>query len=312
MSAGLTIDILMATEAEAYLTAFNTRFTNAKVGDAAAYLDKYIWTPPEGVEDRVRQVLFPIPLRAAELKLFTGRRKFRKNSTKYIKVKKQPYQDGEAVFYKMIADPAWTGFDSAPEVLKKLCKAWPTQQAAKIINTGETIAHWKGGNFLSATVPVNPFRKGSTRSYRTWWPATPLTHDNVLAMIAEMVDRRDMEDRPFGFVGTTLFASSSLWPKAMEIANDPTLAAGATNPIKKFNLNVELWADLAPTRWGLIHDAATEDYPIFNALIGADELNTYDRSSSMFEERAEMGYDIMKDLGLAAARNEAISVASTV
>lgn len=307
----LQIDALLASEAEAYLTAYDARFVTASVGDAKAYLDPYIYTPAEGVEDRVRTVRFPIPLRAAELKVFTGRRRFRKGSTRYIEVKKKPYQDGEAVFYKLISDPAWTGFNTAPEVLRKLCAAWPTQQAAEIINTGEGISHWKGTTFLSASTPSNPFKKGSTRTYKTFWDATTLTHDNVQAMIADMVNRRDMEDRPFGFVGSTVFCSAALWPTAMAVCKDDRLENGETNPVRKFNLDVELWADLDPTRWGMIHKGAINEYPLFNALIGTDELQTYDRSSAMFEQKAEMGYDIMKDLGIAAARNEALSVANT-
>jgi hypothetical protein len=308
----LAIDVLLASEAEAYLTAFDARFVNAPIGDAKAYLDRYMYTPAEGVEERVRTVRFPIPLRAAELKLFTGRRRFRKGSTRYIEVKKRPYQDGEAVFYKLISDPAWTGFNTAPEVLRKICAAWPTQQGANIINTGETIAHWKGTYFLSASTPSNPFKKASSpRTYKTFWNATTLTHDNVQAMIGDMVNRRDMEDRPFGFVGTTVFCSAALWPTAMSVCMDERLANGETNPIRKYNLQVELWADLSPTRWGMLHAGALGEYPIFNALIGADELQTYDRTSAMFEQKAEMGYDIMKDLGIAAARNEALSVADT-
>lgn len=307
----LSIDVLLAEQAEAYLTAYDARFTNATVGDAMAYLDKYIYTPSEGVEDRVRTVRFPIPLVALELKLFNGRRHFTKGSTKYIEVTKLPYQAGQHEFYKMIADPAWTGFSTAPERLRKIVKAWPTVNAAAIVNTGETIAHWKGTNFLSASVPSNPFKKAGSATYRTFWNATMLTHPNVEAMLAEMTNRRDLEGRPLGFLPDTIFCSAALYPSALSIAKDDRLANGESNPIKKWNLNVEPWPDLDPTRWGLLASGAIGEYPLFNGLIGADELNTWDRSSAMFEQKAHMGYDIMKDLGIAAARNEAIAVAST-
>lgn len=313
MSNHLAIDVLLAEQAEAYLTAYDARFVNASVGDAVAYLDKHIYTPSEGVEDRVRTVRFPIPLVALELKLFNGRRRFEKGSTKFIEVIKLPYQAGQHEFYKLIADPAWTGFSTSPERLRKLTKAWPTVNAAAIINTGETIAHWKGTNFLSASVPSNPFsKKMASRTYKVFWDATTLTHDNVEAMIADMVNRRDLEDRPFGALPDTLFCSAALWPTALSVCKDERLANGQSNPIKKYNLNVEPWFDLDPTRWGILANGMTSEYPLFNGLVGADELNTWDRSSAMFEQKAHMGYDIMKDLGIAAARNEALSVASTV
>jgi hypothetical protein len=308
----MDINALMAEEAEAYLTGYSTRFVEAPIGTASTYLDKYIFTPPEGVEERVRKVFFPIPLTAVELRIWKGRSRFTKGSTKYISVKKRPYQAGESAFYKMITDPAWTGFSRSPEHLRKLCASWPTKNAARLVNTGETIAHWKGTNFLSASVPSNPFRNGSSQAYRVFWNATTLTHPNVEAMIADIVNRRDLDDDPLPLGQLVLFSSAALHPTAMSVAKDPLIdETKISNPILKWNLQVEAWQHIDPTRWGLINTAAVDEYPIFNALIGADEFYTYARDSSMFEQKKEMGYEVMKDLGIAPARNEAICVADT-
>lgn len=308
----MDINALMAEEAEAYLTGYSARFVDASIGQASTYLDKYIFTPPEGVEERVRKVFFPIPLTAVELRLWKGRSRFTKGSTKYIEVNKKPYQAGEAAHYKTIVDPAWTGFSRSPERLRKICASWPTQNAARLVNTGETIAHWKGTNFLSASVPSNPFKKGSTRTYKTFWNATTLEHDNVQAMIADMVDRRDLEDDPLPFGQLVLYSSSALHPLAMSVCKDDYIdGTRISNPLKKWNIRVEIWQHLNPTRWGMLNEAAIDEYPIFNALIGDEEFYVYARESAMFEQKKEMGYEVMKDLGIAPSRNEALTVAST-
>lgn len=314
MGSGLDISVLMADEADAYLTGYNTKFVDAPIGQASVYLEPYMYTPSEGIDDRVRTVRFPIPLTAVELKLFEGESRFTKGSTRYIEVEKQPYQAGEAAFYKMIVDPAWTGFNQSPEHLRKLCASWPSKNGAALINTGETIASWKGGNFLSTSVPTNPFRNGSTTDYKVFWAATTLSHDNVLAMIAEMSARGDLDGDPIPMSDLRLFASAALYPLALTIAKDDYISGTQiTNPVKKWNITAEAWHHLLPTRWGLINGAAAMDeYPIFNVLKGTEELYVYGKDSAMFEQKKEMGYEVMKDLGIALARNEGLIVASTV
>lgn len=313
MSCAMDLKALMAAEADAYLTGYNARFIDAPIGQASTYLDKYMFTPPEGIDDRVRTVVFPIPLTAVELKLWTGRSRFTKGSTKYIEVTKQPYQAGEAAHYKQIVDPAWTGFAKSPEHLRKLVTSWPTKRAAALINTGETSAYWKGTNFLSASVPTNPFKKGSTQVYKVFWDATPLTHDNVMAMIADMVARQDLDGDAMPLGQLVLFSSAALYPKAMEVCGGEYIDdTRISNPLKMYNIRVEVWQHLAATRWGMINEAALDEYPIFMTLRGAEEFYVYGRDSAMFEQKKEMGYEIMQDLGIALGRNEALSVASTV
>lgn len=302
---------LSPVEAEAYLTAYSFRYTQAKVGEASLYLDKYMFTPPEGVDQRIRTVLFPIPLTALELRLFKGRRRFTRGGTRFIKVKKRPYQEGLEEYVYLMTDPAWTGFATGPERLRKLVKTWPTRAAALLINSGETTASWKGGNFLSASVPSNPLKVGGP-TYKTFWPATPLTHDNVQAMIAEMANRRDLEGDPIGLIPTTLFCSAPLMPLAMEIAKDDLVSdTKISNPVKKYNLTVEVWPDLAPTRWGLLMPSALEDYQLFNFVKGNEDIEVLDRTSYLFQSEKKMGVSVDVDLGIALARNEAISVAKT-
>jgi len=308
----LDISVQMAAEADAYLTGYNARFVDAGIGQASTYLDKYMFTPPEGIEARVRTVRFPIPLTAVELKLFKGRSRFSKGSTRYITVRKKPYQAGEAAHYKMIVDPAWTGFSKSPERLRKLCASWPTKNGATLINTGDSVASWKGGNFLDTAVPCNPFSKTVTTTYQTFWAATPLTHANVEAMIADLAKREDLEGDPLPLGNLTLFASGALHPLAMTVAGDDYIdGTQISNPLKKWNLSVERWHHLSATRWGLINGAAIEDYPLFNVLVGEEEFYVYGRDSAMFEQKKEMGYEVLKDLGISLARNEAIAVAST-
>lgn len=309
----LDISVQLASDADAYLTAYNARFVDAPIGQASTYLDPYIFIPQEGVENRVRVVRFPIPLTAVELKLYKGRSRFVKGSTRYISVRKKPYQAGESAFYKTIVDPNWGGFSKSPERLRKLCASWPTKQAARLINTGETISSWKGTTFLSASVPVNPFSKTVTTTYKTFWAATTLTHDNVLAMIADMTAREDLEGDPMPFGEIVLFASGALFPTAMSVVNDEYIdGTRISNPLKKWNIKVERWHHLSPTRWGIVNGAAVDEYPLFMGLIGQEEFYVWGQDSAMFEDKKHMGYEVMKDLGLSVGRNEALSVASTV
>lgn len=297
-------------EAEAYLTAYDQRYATAPIGDAGNYLDKYMYTPAEGVDNRIRTVKFPIALTAVELRLFKGRRHFTRGGTKYIRVTKKPYQEGLEEYVLLMVDPAWTGFTMGPEKLRKLVAAWPTQNAATLINTGETIASWKGGNFLSTSVPSNPLKKSSP-TYQTFRTAFPLTHPNVETLIAEMANRRDMEGRPIGLVPGTLFCSAPLYPTALSIAMDDRLDNGQTNPIKKYNLKVEMWPDIAVTRWGMLQESALSDYPLFHFVKGSEELETLDRTSYLYQSEKKMGVSVDVDLGIALARNEAIVVCRT-
>lgn len=313
MSISFQKKYLHAAEADAYMTAYGTKYVNAPVGKGSVYLDQLIHYPSEGVDDRVQTVQFPIPFVALELKELRGRRRFSKGSTKYITVRKTPFQAGQHEHYKKIIDPNWTGFTTAPERLRKLVDSHPTKQGIVVFNTGETIPYFKGTNFLSASVPSNPFKKGGTDTYKVFWNATVLNHANVEAMIADMINRRDLEGDPMAMGQLTLFASSALTPAAMSVAEDDFINdTQISNPIKKWKLKVETWQHLLPTRWGILNTADLEDYLPLNALKGEEDFNTWGRDSPMFFESFHMGYDIVVDFGIAPGRNEKISVASTI
>ena len=80
MSGAITLAMVNAEKAEAYLIAYDAKFQKANAVDGAAndYLAKYTYTPP--INPGVHLVRLPIPLSAPELKLFKGRRHFRRNS----------------------------------------------------------------------------------------------------------------------------------------------------------------------------------------------------------------------------------------
>lgn len=310
MSNYLAIDTLLAEEAEAYITAYSTKYVDAPIGKASTYLDEYIYRPSEGVESRVRTVRFPIPLTAVELQEYKGRTRFAKGSTRYIEVKKKPFNAAESEFYKMIVDPAWTGFNRSPERLRKLAASFPSKRGCLLLNTGETLSSWKGTTWLSTSVPTNPFSKKITSTYRTWWQGFALNHANVEMLITDMADRRDLEDDPLDFgENLVLFASSALYTTAKTVALDPFVNdTQISNPLLKWNLKCVRFPHLAPKRWGLINADAVSDYPLFHALIGDEEFYTYGQDSALFEQHKHMGYELMYDFGIAQARNEALSV----
>ncbi len=303
---------LLAEEAQAYITAYNAKFVDAPVGKGHTYLDRFIFKPSEGVDERATIVRFPIPLTAVELRLFKGRSRFAKGSTKYIEVAKNPYQAGQHEYYKLIVDPAWTGFEK-PERLRKLVTSWPTRNAAAIINAGDSTAYWKGTNFLSASTPSNPFKKGSPNPYRTFWASTPLDYENVQAMLVDLTNRRDLEGDVIPSGNFILFASAALFPTALSIAVDPLIpGTNQSNPVKKWNMTAESWPDLDPSRWGIINADAAEEYPLFMSVQGTEDFMTYGRESAMFEQKKHMGYELLQDLGIAAGRNESFAVADTL
>jgi hypothetical protein len=157
-------------------------------------------------------------------------------------------------------------------------------------------------------VSSNPYKRGAP-TYKNYWTSTALTTTNVELLIADMVDRRGFNDENLGLEGDTIFCSPALYPTARSIAEDDRLANGQTNPIRKYGLKVKKLQHLTAKRWGLIHEAAMGDYPVFGAIETPEELNTWGRDSAMFEQTAYMGYDVMVDLGIALLRQEAISLA---
>ncbi len=309
MSDSINITDLLKDEAEAKLTAYDAKFVEASAKPPTPeqdYLRKYIYIPSGIDTDKIRKVEMPIPMSAAELQLFKGRRHFRRNSTRFVRITHAPYDAGEKEYYKTIAAMDWVGFNTSPARLAKIGKTWLSKNACILLNTAESATCWDGGTFVSASKPCNPFKKGST-TYKSFWSGVDCNATNVEILIAEMCKRRDFNGDTLGYEGTVLFASPDLYPTARSICADDYLPNGATNPAKKWGLRPEKWSDLDAARWGILHE--DEDRPVFGGIEGADELNTWDRTSAMFEQSGEMGYSFNKDLGVALLRSESISLA---
>jgi hypothetical protein len=311
----ITIAGLNAAKAQAYLIAYDAKFQKAMAVDGPAndYLADYIYSPP--INPSVHLVRLPIPLSAPELKLFKGRRHYRKNSTAFIDLVSVPYDDGVEEDADKIAAMDWAGFSASPESIAAVIKGWRSKNLAILLNTGETFTDWTGGNFLSATKYANPFKRSTSTTFKTFWASTPLTVANVQAMIADMVSRRGFNAMSLGFGvrNVTLFASSTLWPTANSIAKDLTLPGAASNPIVKYGLTPEAWPDLASTRWGILQgDPGTVDtHPVFGALQDSPQVLVSGKDSAKFEITNQMGHNVKVRLGAALMRYEAISVADT-
>lgn len=312
MTQAITVLQQLAAEAEAKLLVYDTKFVDAQNLDvgAADYLRSWMYTPTMAVDPSVQKVRIVVPISAAELRELKGRRIFQKNTTAFVDLTKKPFQYGESEDYKVIAALDWMGFGTAPERLSFLTKIWASQNGAELLNTGENVSGWNG-TFLSATVRENRYRKSSVpRTFRTFWPNTPLTHANVEAIIADMVARRGFSNENLGIRPDTLFTSPELYPTALSIAKNDRLASGETNPILKWGIEVKPLQHLAAKRWGIADEKAIKDrFPVFGVIEGEEEFNTWGRDSALFEQALEMGYDIVRDLGIALLRNEAIAVA---
>ncbi len=313
MSASLNYTLLLAQSAQAKLLIYESKFVDARVGlNVAAndYLRPYIHVPEGGRDPGVQKVRYPIPLNAPKLRPFKGRRHFAKNSTAYVDIDKSPFDYGEHEYYETIAAFDWVGFNRSPERLAYISATWISENGCNLINAAESHDSWNGVTFANAAVPRNPFKR-STATYKTLWSATALTHDNVLAMRAEMGTRRGFANDNLGLEGDTIFASPELTPLAEQICYDERLANGQTNPVKKYNLKVEKWIHLSAPRWGLIHKSAMADYPLFGALEGEEMLRVLGEDSAMFETTLHMGYHLIRPLGINLLRQEAFSLAST-
>lgn len=314
MTTAITVLQQLASEAEAKLLVYDTKFVDAMQLDVgkADYLRSWMHTPTMAMDPSVQKTRYVIPLSAAELRELKGRRHFQKNGVAFVDIIKKPYQYGESEDYKVIAAVDWMGFSTAPERLSYLVKIWASKSGAELLNIGETITGWNG-TFLAAAVKENPYKKSATpRTFRTFWSNTALSHTSVQTLIADMTARRGFADENLGLRPDTLFCSPELFPTALTICKDERLASGETNPIRKWNLEPKSLMHLAAKRWGIADEKAIADrFPVFGAMEGQEEFNTWGRDSALFEQSLEMGYDIVRDLGIALLRNEAISVAVT-
>lgn len=312
MTIGITLEEVVLQQAQARLISYEAKFIDSQARPLTAeqdYLRDSLYTPPVNT-NQVQRVRFPIPLSAAELVAFKGRRRYRRNSTRFVEMTHTPYNDGEHVYYKEIAAFDWVGFNVGPARLSKISKTWTSRNSCKLLNTAESATCWDGSTFISASKSMNPFKKGAA-TYKSYYTAFDLTVANVQAMRAEIGARVDFNGDNLGIEGDTLFASATLFPLAEQICLDERLAGGATNPIFKWKLKPKKLPDLAPKRWGMWHAAAFEEYPIFGAIEGNPDLLVLDRESAKFETTSHMGYNMVIDLGVTLLRSEALSLAVT-
>lgn len=313
----LTLAQLFELKAQDYLTAYDAMFVNEAsiLGNEGAYAEDFIKFPPAINGDHTQILRMPVPLTAPELKLFKGRRHFTENSTGFIELQKAPYDGGQKEFLKKINAADWVGFSIGPETYAELVNAWPSQQCVNLISTGASVLSWNGlTNFLATTQYSNPYNTkmklpgtSTLATFQNYWPSTVLNTTNVQRLRSDMSKRRGFDNRPLGYLGTHLVASSDLFPTAESICLDERLANGATNPVVKYRLEPKCWYDLPPKWWGLIH--VDKGRPIFVATKGTPENEVFGINSAMYEREKKVGWSVSVDLGRALARYESCSFA---
>lgn len=312
MSGAITVAMMNAPKAQAYLIAYDAKFQKAASADGTAldYLGKYAYKP--SINLGVNIVRMPIPLSDFELKLFKGRRHFGKNSTAFMDLTSVPYDVGVEEDADRIAAFDWVGFSQSPERIANTLAQWESKALAALINTGESTLDWTGTNFLGTAKEANPFKPVAANRYRTFWSSTTLNTTNVNRLIADMVARRGFNGGSLGFgiKDLVLFSSSTLFPTAQSICLDEKLAGGVTNPIVKYKLTPEPWIDLAPKRWGILQvGGAIDSHPVFGSVQGATETLILGKDSAKYELTGKMGYNVKRYMGVGLLRSEAISVA---
>lgn len=313
MSGAITVAMMNALKAQAYLIGYDAQFQTAMStnGEANDYLDKYSFKP--SITPSVNTVRLPIPLSAPEMKLFKGRRHYRKNSTGFIDLTSVPYDDGVEEDADKMAAMDWTGFSTSAESIALNIKQWQSKALATLLNAGETYVDWTGGYFLSATKYANPFKPVAAQVYKNLWTSTTLNTTNVLRLINDMVARRGFNGGSLGFgiSGLVLFCSSDLFTTAQSICMDERLANGATNSAVKYKLTPEPWIDLTSGRWGILQTgSATKSHPAFGAVKDSPQVLVLGKDSAKYEMTNMVGYNVKQRLGAALMRSEAISVAT--
>lgn len=314
MSGAIDVRALLAEKAQAHLIAYDAKFQNASAqnGDALNYLKPYTYTP--AINPGVYIVRMPVPLTAPEMVAFTGRRHYRQNSTAFIDLTSVFYDDGVEEDVDRMAAADWTGFSTTPEQIRTVIDGWGSQKAAILINTCESYTDWTGTNFGAVTKYGNPFKKRLAGTFKTFWATTPLTTPNVEAMIADMVGRRGFNNLSLGFgtKGLKMFCSNARWPDALKACKDERLPGGGTNPIVKYQIEPEVWPDLASTRWGLVQSGpAMNSHPVFGFLKGQEQVIVSGVGSAKYDLENKMGHNVKLPMGVGLLRYEAISVADT-
>lgn len=315
----LTLFQLFDAKAQAYLTAYDATFNKSAsiIGNVGAYAEPFMFQPPELTSDSVQLTRIPVPLTAPELILFEGRQHFQENGTGYIELQKAPYTGGVKEFLERINAVDWTGFSSAPEVFAELINSWPSQQCVSQLATAENTLSWDGiTNFLATTKYSNPYNTkmmlpGTTTlaTYKNFWAATQLTVPNAQALRNDLINRRGFDNRPLGYSGTHLVHSPNLTDAAEAVCLDLRLPGGATNPFEKYKIKPEVWYDLPPKRWGLVH--RDPNRPIFVASKGSPMSKVYGIESAMFEVERKVGWNVFVQLAKGLGRSESLSIADT-
>jgi hypothetical protein len=312
MSGAITLQMMQAAKAQAYLIAYDAKFQKAASADGVNldYLGKYAYKP--SINPGIHIVRMPIPLSDFEMKVFKGRRHFAKNSTGFMDLTSVPYDVGVEEDADRIAAFDWVGFSQSPERIANTLAQWESKALASLINTGESTLDWTGTNFLSTTKEANPFKPLAANRYRTYWANTVLNTTNVRRLIADMVARRGFNKGSLGFgiKDLVLFSSSVLYPTAQSICMDEKLAGGVSNPIIKYKMTPEPWIDLDAKRWGILQvGSAIDSHPVFGSLQGATDTMILGKDSAKYELTGKMGYNVKRYQGVGLLRSEAISVA---
>jgi hypothetical protein len=312
MSGPVTLQMMNAEKAQPFLYAFDAQFQTAMAqnGEASDYLDKYTFKP--NINPGTNIVRMPIPLSAPEMKLFKGRRHYRKNSTGFLDLTSVPYDDGVQEDADKMAAFDWTGFSTSAESIALTIAGWQTKAICDLLNVGESTTDWTGGNFLATAKNANPFKPVVAHRYKTWWSGAKLNTTNVELMIADMVSRRGFNGGSLGFgiSNMVLFSSSVLFPTARSITLDERLTNGASNPAVKWGLVAEAWPDLAADRWGILQiGSAVKSHPAFGAIKDSPTVLISGKDSPMYHDTNQMGYNVKLRMGVGLLRSEAISVA---
>jgi len=312
MSGAITLAMMNAAKAQEFLIAYDAQFQNAmsQNGEANDYLDKYTYHPT--INPGVSIVRMAVPLSAPEMKLFKGRRHFRKNGVAFMDLTSVPYDDGVEEDADRMAAFDWTGFSTSAQSIADTIKQWQSKALATLLNSGESYTDYTGANFLGTAKEANPFKPVVGNRYRNFWADTTLNTQNVDRLIADMVARRGFGGGSLGFgiSNLVLFSSSALFPTARSICVDEFLPGGASNPAIKWGMTPEAWPDLAADRWGILQvGPATRSHPAFGSIKDSPEVLILGKDSAKYELTNQVGYNVKLRMGVGLLRPEAISVA---
>ena len=310
----LTYSQYQLEQARAKLIAYELKFVDelGTPSPDADYAREFIFSPTANAIG-IDRVEMPVPLTDIELEEWKGFHIFRENSTKFITLTKRPYHTGLKETIRRMAAVDWTGFNTAPEVIAEVIKAWTSKNSVMLLNaTPDDVAtnDYTDTPWWSTTAvkPENPLRAGS-RTYLNFYPATTLTQDNILTMIANLADRRDFNDNSRGLMVTHAYSSTALYPTLIKTLTQERLPTNETNPLLAYNIRPVHWPDLSPSRWGIF--AWRPQLPFWGALEDPPRYKILMEGSALWEKEDSFGINVIVDLGVGRLRPETIIGAST-